>query len=172
MKHVRISAGVRAATAIAALALPLAMAGTAFAAPPGDNGDVKIHKVGTPDPEHENQPHVCHFYLDAFNFDTAQTVHTEIDEWAGGDNDAVKGKKAADGDIILKSGDGSTDPIPLPDGHYKLFWNFDGENGAAKHKVFWVECGDPATPSSPSSSSSSSPSSPGSPSSPSGSSPS
>src|SRR6184192_2111326 len=99
MRHVRIRTGVRLATAIAALALPLAMAGNAFASPPGDNGDVKIHKVGTKVPEEENQPHVCHFYLDAFHFDTLQSVHWEIDAWAGGDGDDVKGNLAAEGDI-------------------------------------------------------------------------
>ncbi|MFG2261229.1 hypothetical protein ACGFNZ_53775, partial [Streptomyces mirabilis] len=28
-------------------------------------------------------------------------------------------------------GHGRTDDLSLPDGHYKLFWNFDGEKGAA-----------------------------------------
>ncbi|NUR62293.1 MAG: LPXTG cell wall anchor domain-containing protein [Catenulispora sp.] len=150
--------GLRTAAAIAAVALPTAMAGTAFANPPGDNGDVKIHRVGAPEPEQDNQPHVCKFYLDAFNFDTLQKVHWEIDTQAP---TKPVDTKAADGDIVLKDGNGATTPITLPDGHYKLFWNFEGEHGAAKQKVFWVDCGAPATsPSSSSSSSSSSPTKP------------
>ena len=86
MKNVRIRAGARVAAGVAALALPLAMAGGAFAetnsSVPGDNGDVKIHRVGTAVPEQDNQPHVCKFYLDAFNFDTLQSVHWEIDSQA------------------------------------------------------------------------------------------
>ena len=38
------------------------------------------------------------------------------------------------------NGDGYTANQSLPNGHYKLFWNFTGENGAAKQKVFWVKC--------------------------------
>jgi hypothetical protein len=72
------------------------------------------------------------------------------------------------GAIVLDSvGHGRTDDLSLPDGHYKLFWNFDGENCAAKHKMFWTDCkgsqggGDGTTPSAsvtPSSSASPSPS--------------
>jgi LPXTG-motif cell wall-anchored protein len=54
--------------------------------------------------------------------------------------------------------------MTLPDGHYKLFWNFDGEKGAAKHKVFWTNCegsgGGGGTPSSGPSSSATSSASP------------
>src|SRR5262249_18561432 len=49
------------------------------------------------------------------------------------------------GTITLdSSGNGFTTEQTLPNGHYKLFWTFAGEKGAAKHKVFWVSC--PATP--------------------------
>ena len=156
MSNTRIRTGFRAAATIAAVALPMALAGTAFANPPGDNGDVKIHRVGAPAPEEDNDPHVCKFYLDAFNFDTLQSVHWEIDKHAPTE---PKDTLAADGDIVLKDGNGSTTPISLPDGHYKLFWTFQGENGDAKQKVFWVDCD--THPTSPSSSSSSSPTSPG-----------
>lgn len=141
--NTRIRAGFRAAAGIAALALPLAVAGNALASAPGDNGDVKIHNIVTDADEEANNPHVCQFYLDAFNFDGLQKVHWEIDVWAGTDSDADKGAPAKDGDITLKAdGRGQTSPVTLPDGHYKLFWTFDGENGAAKHKVFWVDCAD------------------------------
>ncbi|NUR26566.1 MAG: LPXTG cell wall anchor domain-containing protein [Catenulispora sp.] len=172
MGNTRIRTGFRAATAVAALALPLTMAGTAFADQggnvPGDNGTVKIHNTGTPQDDRENQPQVCTFYLDASGFDTLQKVHWEIDVWSP--SDEPKGTGAAAGDIALTDGSGATAEIPLPDGHYKLFWTFEGEHGAAKHKVFWVRCEKPTSPSStPTSSSSSSPSSPSQPSSPSGS---
>ena len=142
MGNTRIRAGFRAAAAIAAFALPLAAAGNAFAAPKGDNGDVKIHDITTHADVEANNPHVCKFYLDAFNFDAVQQVHWEIDGWAGSDSDDTKGALAAQGDITLKAdGTGQTAQITLPDDHYKLFWTFVGENGKAKHKVFWVDCG-------------------------------
>ncbi|MGW5478981.1 hypothetical protein [Streptomyces sp. NPDC004008] len=61
-------------------------------------------------------------------------------------------------------GHGRTSDPSLPDGHYKLFWNFDGEKGAARHKVFWTDCkgseggGGGTTPSASASPSSPSPS--------------
>lgn len=170
--NTRIRTGFRTATAVATLALPLAVGGTAFADQggnvPGDNGTVKIHNTGTPQDERENQPQVCTFYLDAFGFDTLQKVHWEIDVWSP--SEEPKGTGAASGDIALTGGSGATAEIPLPDGHYKLFWTFEGEHGAAKQKVFWVRCEQPTSPSSsPATSSSSSHSSPSQPSSPGGS---
>jgi hypothetical protein len=44
------------------------------------------------------------------------------------------------------NGAGHTADMGLPDGHYKLFWNFKGEKGFAKQKVFWVACGAPTPP--------------------------
>lgn len=145
MRNLRIRAGIRVAVGIAAVALPLAVAGSASATVPGDNGDVKIHDITTGIDIEANNPHVCKFYLDAFNFDPAQKVHWEIDVWAGSDSDDAKGTRVAQGDFTLKAdGSGHTAPITLPNDHYKLFWTFDGENGKAKHKVFWVDCGTPA----------------------------
>jgi hypothetical protein len=110
---------------------------------PGDNGDVKIHNSTTPVTDQRNEPHVCIFYLDAFNFDAAQSVTWWITAWPPtGD-----GKTIVDqGTITLdSSGNGFTDDQTLPNGHYKLFWTFAGQkSAAAKHKVFWVSC--PATP--------------------------
>jgi len=124
------------AAGIAALALPSAVAGNAFASAPGDNGDVKIHQVGVAAPEQDNDPHVCHFYLDAFNFDGLQKVSWTIAPQAPG------GAGSLSGSITLDSGgDGHTGALSLPDGHYKLDWTFVGEHGSAKHKVFWVACG-------------------------------
>ncbi|MEX0169335.1 hypothetical protein [Streptomyces sp. LMG1-1-1.1] len=126
-----------AATAAAALAfggLALAGAPTAYAAP-GDNGDVKIHKVGTPFTDQRNEPKVCRFYLAAFNFDTLQEVDWEITPQPPKADDP-----SLSGHIALATGTGHTGQLSLPSGQYKLVWTFEGANGAGKQKVFQVEC--------------------------------
>ncbi|MQY37806.1 hypothetical protein SRB17_58120 [Streptomyces sp. RB17] len=160
---------IRAGAVSAGLSAALFLAPAAHAAPPGDNGDVKIHKSTTDEYDQRNEPHVCSFYLDAFHFDGGQQVDWHIEVWAptGG----TKGSTVKSGALSLDTdGHGRTEDMSLPDGHYKLFWNFDGEKGAAKHKVFWTNCQDSGggggTPSSgPSSSASPAPSSSSSPSS-------
>jgi hypothetical protein len=151
---------IRAGAVSAGLSAALFLAPAAHAAPPGDNGDVKIHESSTDEHDERNQPHVCSFYLDAFHFDGGQQVDWRIEVWAptGGTKGATvkSGALSLDGD-----GHGRTADMTLPDGHYKLFWNFVGETGSAKHKVFWTDCqgsgGGGGTPSSgPSSGSSSS----------------
>jgi hypothetical protein len=118
--------------------------GKAPATRPGDNGTVKIHRAGTPVADPRNQPHVCSFYLDAFGFDAAQSVSWQIKSWPPTGDRAV----VASGALALdSSGDGHTGDMTLSNGHYKLFWNFQGEHGAAKHKVFWVSCSSPTPPS-------------------------
>lgn len=143
-----------AVAAVAVLAAPVA----AHAAPPGDNGDVKIHKSTTGEFDERNEPHVCSFYLDAFHFDGLAKVDWHIEAWAP--DAAAKGETVKTGSITLDGkGHGRTADLSLADGHYKLFWNFEGEKGAAKHKVFWTECeneGGGGSTSSPSSSPSSS----------------
>jgi hypothetical protein len=128
--------------------------------PSGDNGTVKIHNSTTPVTDRRNEPHVCVFYLDAFGFDAGQSVSWSIKSWPPtGDRTVV-----ASGTLTLDSqGNGRSADMTLPNGHYKLFWNFTGEHGSAKHKVFWVSCEttspSPSPSPSPSSSSSSPPSS-------------
>lgn len=129
----------RAGVCAAVCSAALFAAPAAHATPPGDNGTVKIHDASTGEELRRNEPHVCAFYLDAFGFDAGQQVDWRIESWAptGG----VKGETVKSGDLALDgSGHGRTEDLSLPDGHYKLFWNFDGEHGSAKHKVFWTDC--------------------------------
>jgi hypothetical protein len=109
----------------------------------GDNGDVKIHSSTTAVTDQRNEPHVCIFYLDAFGFDAAQSVSWRILSWPPTGSRSVVGSGAL---VLDSSGNGNTGDMSLPNGHYKLFWNFVGEKGFAKQKVFWVKC--PATTSS------------------------
>ncbi|GAA2797308.1 LPXTG cell wall anchor domain-containing protein [Streptomyces showdoensis] len=126
---------------VAALAGSLVLAPGAFASgkPHGDNGTVKIHDSKTDEELKQNEPKVCSFYLDAFGFDAGQKVQWHIEAWANNDQD--KGTTVKDGTIVL-DGDGHerTADMTLPNGQYKLFWNFEGENGRAKHKVFKTDC--------------------------------
>ena len=152
--------------ALVGLALVLLGAGPASGqvagqAVAGDNGTVKIHDSATAATDPRNEPHVCVFYLDAFGFDPGQSVSWQIKSWSPtGDGSVVD-----QGTLTLdSSGDGRTSDQTLPNGHYKLFWTFTGEHGAAKHKAFWVSCPSstptpPSTSSVPSSTSSSAPSS-------------
>ncbi len=154
---------IRAGALCAVASAVLMVAPSAYATPPGDNGTVKIHDAKTGEELRKNEPHVCTFYLDAFGFDAAQEVDWHIEAWAPTAD--VKGETVKSGEITLGAdGHGRTNDLSLPDGHYKLFWNFEGENGSAKHKVFWTDCedggdGGGSTPSgSPSGSASGSPS--------------
>ncbi|MDQ0749009.1 LPXTG-motif cell wall-anchored protein [Streptomyces africanus] len=128
----------------AAASAVLLLAPAAHATPPGDNGTVKIHDASTGEELRRNEPHVCTFYLDAFGFDGVQEVDWHINAIPPSEN---KGETVKSGALTLDGqGHGRTEDLSLPDGHYKLFWNFDGEKGAAKHKVFWTDCEDEQEP--------------------------
>jgi len=148
----RLAAGCATLAAAAALvAFP-----TAAHAAPGDNGDVKIHESTTAVDDQRDEPKVCKFYLDAFNFDTLQQVTWTIDQ-----QPPTGTAQVLAGAIALTSGSGRSADLTLPNGHYKLNWTFEGENGSGKHKVFEVDC--PPPPSSPPSGGPSSPGTPGNP---------
>ncbi|MEU8622382.1 hypothetical protein [Streptomyces sp. NPDC048623] len=121
-------------------AVTLAGAPQAFAAP-GDNGDVKVHRQGTPDTSRANEPLVgCIFRFAAFDFDGLQSIQWSIHAQPGlpGNQDP----SLKNGSIAVDSnGDGHTDDITgLPSGMYKVEWTWVGQNGAAKSKVFRVDC--------------------------------
>ncbi|MCX5225249.1 hypothetical protein [Streptomyces sp. NBC_00233] len=133
----------RAALATLALGgVTLAGAPAAFAAP-GDNGDVKVHRQGTPDTSQANHPQVgCIFRFAAFNFDGLQSIQWNIYEQPGQPGNQDPSLK--NGSIAVDSnGDGHTDDITgLATGMYKVEWTWVGQNGAAKSKVFRVNCPD------------------------------
>ncbi|MDT9685807.1 LPXTG cell wall anchor domain-containing protein [Streptomyces sp. TRM76323] len=127
---------------VAAAACCLTLAPTAHATN-GDNGTVKIHDAETGEELKKNEPKVCAFYLDAFRFDAAQKVTWQIHAWA--ENDVEKGTAVKNGSITLDGeGHGRTEDMTLPDGQYKLSWNWEGEKGQAKSKVFKSDCPDVA----------------------------
>ncbi|WP_309093754.1 hypothetical protein [Streptomyces sp.] len=128
----------------AAASTAFLFAPAAHATPPGDNGTVKIHDAATGEELRRNEPHVCTFYLDAFGFDGGQRVDWHIDAIPPSEN---RGETVESGALTLDGeGHGRSEDLSLPDGHYKLSWNFDGEKGAAKHKVFWTDCEDQEEP--------------------------
>jgi hypothetical protein len=130
--------------ALAALVL-LLQAGTSVNAhnqsPPGNNGDIKIHDAGTAQADNRNEPKVCRFYIDGFNFDAQASGkwwingqgQTDGHTWAHGSWGPADGK-----------GNWRTGVMTLPDGHYKASAEQLMPNdppGGAKTKVFKVECG-------------------------------
>lgn len=122
-------------TALMAAGLAV-FAGSPASAAPGDNGTVKIHDSVTNEENPQNEPKVCEFYLVGFNFDAGQEV-----SWRIVAGPPFKGDAVASGTLVLdEEGHGRTADMTLPDGHYKLYWTFEGKKGAPKHKVFKVEC--------------------------------
>jgi hypothetical protein len=115
-------------------------ASVALAAPPGNNGTVKIHDGATDsEPIIKNEPHVCSFHLHFFFADPFQSGEWWIRSWPPtGDGSLVLSGSYdtnSDGeDRWPKSGD-----TALPIGHYKLFWTGD-EDKLIKHKTFWTTC--------------------------------
>ncbi|SED71082.1 hypothetical protein [Streptomyces sp. TLI_105] len=131
----------RASLATLALsAVTLGGAPAAFAAP-GDNGDVKVHRQGTPDTSQTNEPQVgCIFRFAGFNFDGLQSI-----QWSIAPQPNQPGNQLyPSGSIVLDAnGDGATDDISgVPTGMYKVEWTWEGKNGSPKSKVFRVNCPD------------------------------
>ncbi|MFC9330366.1 hypothetical protein [Kitasatospora sp. NPDC057015] len=124
------------ATAVGALTALLALGGApAAVAAPGDNGDVKVHESTTAATDRRDEPQVCRFYLDAFDFDDLQRVSWTIDQ-----QPPTGTRQVTAGVLALLNGAGQTQILSLPDGHYRVNWTFTGQQGGAKHKVFTVSC--------------------------------
>lgn len=106
--------------------------------PAGDNGTVKVHRTTTSADDPRNEPHVCGFYLVGGNFDQGRQISWRIVAWPPtGDRTTVV---LSDTLVLDVNGHGRTAGLGLPAGHYKLYWNFVGEHGSAKHKAFWLGC--------------------------------
>ncbi|MGA5197077.1 hypothetical protein [Streptomyces exfoliatus] len=132
----------RASLATLALGgVALAGAPSAFAAP-GDNGDVKVHNLTTPNSSQVNEPHVvCPFRFAAFNFDGLQSVQYKVFPHPGEPGNPDDADAVRSGSISVDAnGDGHTGPISLKSGMYKVRWTWVGQQGAAKQKVFRVTC--------------------------------
>ncbi|MEW1772320.1 hypothetical protein [Streptomyces sp. NPDC086777] len=131
------AAGSRAAATV--LLSALAAAGASWVAAPnavaqGENGDIRLHRVGVPFGVSKDDPLVCKFYLDAVNFDIlAQIAYTITPQ------PPLPTAATVAGTIQLAGGAGHTDPLGLADGQYRLAWTVDG---ARKEKVFRVNCHD------------------------------
>ena len=128
---------------IAALALLFLAVSPAYADPPGNNGDVKIHEgAGESNPMEANDPHVCTFHIHGFNFDGSASGTWRIEGWpptGGGTYNGTWGPADASGNWREpKAG-----AMSLPAGHYKLsVWQKlpNDPPGGPKQKVFWVDC--------------------------------
>ncbi|MFD4988764.1 hypothetical protein [Streptomyces sp. NPDC058374] len=126
---------VRASAAAAVLALggvSLAGASAAVAAP-GDSGDIRIHKAGTPAADSRDETKVCKFRLAADNFETVTSV-----SWTVAPQPPLPTKPTLTGTLALTSGKGGTSDHTLPEGQYRLSWTFPG--GVPKQKLFTVNC--------------------------------
>src|SRR5439155_16050337 len=126
------------------LALLFLAVSPAYADPPGNNGDVKIHEgAGENSPEQANDPHVCTFHIHGFNFDGGASGTWRIEGWpptGGGTYNGTWGPADANGEWR----DPKATAMSLPPGHYKLFvWQKlpNDPPGGPKQKVFWVDCG-------------------------------
>ncbi|MFJ3585469.1 hypothetical protein ACIPPS_25035 [Streptomyces sp. NPDC090127] len=133
-----------AAASLALGTVSLAGAPAAYAAP-GDNGDVKVHHAGpfpprTPVDDRSNKPQVCKFYFSAFDFDGLQELNWTVSPQPAVDSVALTGRITVDA-----QGNGNTPNLALADGMYKVEWTWEGQQGAAKSKVFRVDCLDDVT---------------------------
>jgi len=115
----------------------------------GNNGTVKIHEGSDhsdpPKTDKNNQPHVCTFHIHGFGFDADDSGVWRIYDWP------PTGTKS---EVLAGTWSGSewqSQVISLPDGHYRLVTDIDGDTNDAKdddttadkHKEFWVECAAP-----------------------------
>ncbi|MFD3516426.1 hypothetical protein [Streptomyces sp. NPDC058657] len=122
------------ATLTAAVLAGVALWGAPAAlAAPGDSGDIKIHKAGTPFNDSRDESKVCKFNLSAANFETVTLVN-----WTITAQPKMPSKPTLTGGITMAGGRGHTADYSLPEGMYQLTWTFPG--GIPKQKPFRVDC--------------------------------
>lgn len=128
---------------VAAVMAALVVGPSALAAPPGDNGTVKIHEgAGEPSPEIRNEPHVCTFHLHFYFADPFQAGldGDAIDWWIDAQPPTAESASILSGTYVADaSGTDRTPELGLPIGHYKLYWIGRNDQNI-KHKTFWVTC--------------------------------
>ncbi|MFF6993960.1 hypothetical protein ACFY93_03210 [Streptomyces sp. NPDC008313] len=136
-----LSRPVGARVGAAAVLAGLTVAGTAWIgapaafAAPGDGGDLRIHRVGTPVGVPRDDARVCRFYLDATNFDGAgSTTYTIVAQ------PPLPNTPTLSGTLTLAAGVGHTEPLALAEGQYKLTWTVAGVGIPQTEKIFRVEC--------------------------------
>ncbi|MEU0413670.1 hypothetical protein ABZ307_38595 [Streptomyces griseorubiginosus] len=117
----------------------LAASGASWVAAPaasaaGENGDIRIHRVGVPYGVSKEDSRVCKFYLDAVNFDSLTTIGYTITP-----QPPLASAATVTGAIQLAGGAGHTDPLGVADGQYEITWIVAG---ATKKKVFHANCHD------------------------------
>ena len=121
------------------------MAATAFADPPGNNGDVKIEITGFFGGNANHPKPGCTFSVQGFGFDAFQSMSFTVDGQGGpnvgGDDHLGPVPEQADG----QGNFGPDGPFVLTPGQYKLDLE-TGAPGGHKFKVFRVECEAPPAP--------------------------
>jgi hypothetical protein len=128
----------------------------------GNNGTLKVHEQGTASGTESNDPKVCAFNFEGFDFDANQDGYVVIDTQPGDVVTATVPFGPADATGYAETSyinDGISG-ITVPDGQYKATLygkdtgnpaNPDLTNEKAKSKVFKVDCPESVTPATPTS---------------------
>jgi len=141
-----------------ALVGPSAAGALATGGPPGNNGTIKIHELGTPSGTESNDPKVCVFNVEGYGFDVGQRGYLMFTVQGG---DSPHGTNAGPYNFGPTQASAQhrsyyeTEYFRLQPGHYKA--TLYGKKGdtinlkdvKAKSKVFKVECEATQGPSSP-----------------------
>ncbi|MEV8567440.1 hypothetical protein AB0436_18015 [Streptomyces sp. NPDC051322] len=125
--------------ALAALALTgISLVGaTSAAAAPGDSGELRIHKPGTPATDTRDETTVCRFNLAAANFaPELATIPWTIHPAPPNPN-----LPSLVSSLPVLNGTGTTTNLALPNGQYQLTWTAPG----AVPKSFKVDCPEAGT---------------------------
>jgi hypothetical protein len=137
-------------TSLLALAIGgVSAQGVAAADPPGNNGTIKIHELGTPSGTESNDPKVCVFNVEGYGFDVGQRGYLMFTVQGG---DSPRGTNSGPHNFGPTQASArhrsyyETEYFELDDGHYKatLYGKFGDQvnfrDVKAKSKVFKVQC--------------------------------
>ncbi|WP_411081136.1 hypothetical protein [Streptomyces sp. cmx-18-6] len=124
--------GAAAVAAAALTGVSLAGASAAFAAP-GDSGELKVHRAGTPYGDSRDESKVCRFNLSAVNFETVPLINVTV-----APQPPAPTRPTLTAAVTLAAGIGHSQDYSLPNGQYRVTWTFPG--GVPKQKLFTVDC--------------------------------